>query len=319
MTGKNSVEADEISELFAVVAARNFSGLRKFLPQSINYYQKSDLMDIHHVAAFSYLNTGGNPAGVGLCDRLPDAEFMQKMASELGYSETVFAAPEGNGWRVRYFAPAMEVDFCGHATIALGAVLAHQHGDGDFALHLNRADITVKGYYTEREWGAAFISPRTCSKHATSKALQDALSLFGLSHDKLDPNIPPAVAHGGGDHLILALRDRETLKAMAYDLAKGEKLARREGYTTFSLIFAENSRFFHVRNPFPAGGIYEDPATGAAAAALAGYLRDISWPHGGSVEISQGEDMGVPSRLLVNISPERGGGVQVAGSVRRLR
>ncbi|MDJ0474307.1 PhzF family phenazine biosynthesis protein [Pantoea eucalypti] len=276
-------------------------------------------MDIHHIAAFSYGSTGGNPAGVGVCDRLPDAVFMQKMASELGYSETVFAAPEETGWRVRYFAPAMEVDFCGHATIALGAVLARQYGDGDFALRLNQADITVKGYYTSREWSAAFMSPPTRSKHVTSRALQDALRLFGLSHDKLDPNIPPAVAHGGGDHLILALRDRETLNAMAYDMAKGEELTRREGYLTFSLIFAKNSRYFHVRNPFPAGGVYEDPATGAAAAALAGYLRDISWPHGGSVEISQGEDMGVPSRLLVSMSPEVGSSIQVAGTVRRLR
>ena len=52
------------------------------------------------------------------------------------------------------------------------------------------------------------------------------------------------MAHGGCDHLILALRDRETLNAMAYGLAKGERLARREGYKTFRLIFAANSRFF---------------------------------------------------------------------------
>lgn len=275
-------------------------------------------MDIHHIAAFSYGNTGGNPAGVVLCERLPDAVFMQNMASDLGYSETVFAAYEGPGWRVRYFAPAMEVDFCGHATIALGAALARQHGDGSFALRLNRADITVEGYCTDREWGASFMSPPTSSHPVMSGTFEEALSLFGLSHDLLDPRIPPAVAHGGGDHLIIALRDRKTLGAMAYDLSSGQKLAAHEGYITFSLIFAENTRLFHVRNPFPAGGIYEDPATGAAAAALAGYLRDIKWPHGGSVEIIQGEDMGVPSRLLVNISPVKGSSIQVAGTVRLL-
>jgi len=48
-------------------------------------------------------------------------------------------------------------------------------------------------------------------------------------------------------------------------------------------------------------------------------MRDISWPHGGSVEISQGEDMGLSSRLLVNISPEQESGIQVAETVRRLR
>ncbi len=275
-------------------------------------------MNIHHIAAFSHGNTGGNPASVVLCEHLPDAVFMQKMASELGYSETVFAAAAGSQWRVRYFAPAMEVDFCGHATVALGATLAMLHGDGSFALRLNHAGITVEGYFSDSEWGASFMSPPTRSRPATSIAVEDALTLFGLSHDMLDPRIPPAVAHGGGDHLVLALRDRETLGAMKYDLASGQRLARREGYLTFSLLFAENSRLFHVRNPFPAGGIYEDPATGAAAAALAGYLRDISWPHGGFVEIIQGEDMGVPSRLMVNISPVHGSSIQVAGTVRLL-
>jgi PhzF family phenazine biosynthesis protein len=82
------------------------------------------------------------------------------------------------------------------------------------------------------------------------------------------------------------------------------------------LIHAESPRRFHARNPFPIGGIYEDPATGAAAAAFAGYLRDLSWPHGGAIEIIQGEDMGMPSRLWVEITPEPGASVRVSGKAR---
>ena len=81
-------------------------------------------MDVQRIAAFSDGSSGGNPAGVVLCDILPDATAMQEVAAEVGYSETVFAAPMEDHWRVRYFAPEVEVDFCGHATIALGAALA---------------------------------------------------------------------------------------------------------------------------------------------------------------------------------------------------
>ncbi len=73
-------------------------------------------MDVQRIAAFSDGPVGGNPAGVVLCDALPPAERMQAVAAEVGYSETAFAAPVGDDWRVRYFAPAIEVPFCGHAT-----------------------------------------------------------------------------------------------------------------------------------------------------------------------------------------------------------
>ena len=86
------------------------------------------------IAAFSNGSNGGNPAGVVLCDALPDAAAMQAVAAEVGYSETVFAAPAEDCWRVRDFAPEVEVDFFGHATIALGAALALRQDDGTFAL-----------------------------------------------------------------------------------------------------------------------------------------------------------------------------------------
>jgi PhzF family phenazine biosynthesis protein len=91
---------------------------------------------------------------------------MQAIAAEVGYSETVFAAPMEGGWRVRYFAPEVEVEFCGHATIALGAALALQHGDGIFVLRLNNACITVEGRQTETTLTAALQSPPTRSAPA---------------------------------------------------------------------------------------------------------------------------------------------------------
>ena len=145
-------------------------------------------MDVLKIAAFSDGDTGGNPAGVLIGDVLPDAVAMQRMAAEVGFSETAFAAPDGNGWRVRYFSPESEVPFCGHATIALGAALVRQFGDGIFPLTLNQASITVEGFRDGANVAAALQSPPTRSKPAPPELIAEALALFGyISGDSTRP------------------------------------------------------------------------------------------------------------------------------------
>ena len=273
-------------------------------------------MDVQHIAAFSQGAVGGNPAGVVLCDALPAAADMQRIAAAVGYSETAFAAPLGEAWRVRYFAPRMEVPFCGHATIALGAALALAQGDGIFPLQLNDARITVEGSCGGGTLAAALQSPPTRSAAAAPGLTRDALALFGYHATDLDPRLPPAVAEAGARHLILALTRRERLAAMRYDQDAGLDLMTRAGVATIALVHAEGPQLFHARNPFAAGGVYEDPATGAAAAALAGTLRDLGWGHDGEIEILQGEDMGMPCRLHATLGGEPGGSVRVRGTAR---
>ncbi len=276
-------------------------------------------MKVERIAAFADGEVGGNPAGVAICDTLPDATAMQGLAREIGYSETVFAAPSDEGWRVRYFAPEVEVDFCGHATIALGAALALRCGDGTFRLQLNNAVITVEGRRAGSTMTAALQSPPTRSKPASSRLVAEALTLFSYAPADLDERLPPAIANAGADHLVLALKSRERLSAMRYELDAGRAFAAAEGIVTISLIYAETSQLFHARNPFPIGGVYEDPATGAATAAFAGYLRDLGWPHGGAIEIIQGEDMGVRSRLHAQIPPALGSSIRVSGTARPMQ
>ena len=276
------------------------------------------LAQVLRIAAFADGDGGGNPAGVLISDPLPEPDQMQRVAAAVGYSETAFAAPVPGGWRVRYFAPEREVDFCGHATIALGAALAMRHGDGTFALRLNRAEISVEGRRDGGRMSAALQSPPTRSAPADPALVDQALAMFGYDLWDLDTRIPPALAHGGVTHLVLALVARRRLKAMRYDLAAGRDWMNRAGLTTVCLVHAEGPSRFHARNPFASGGVYEDPATGAAAAALGGYLRDLGWPHGGAIEIIQGEDMGMRSRLRAEIPPEPGSPVRVSGTARLL-
>ena len=272
--------------------------------------------NILRIAAFADAGLGGNPAAVMIADSLPDDAEMQHIAAEVGYSETAFAMPEGGAWRVRYFSPESEVPFCGHATIALGAALALKHGNAVFKLKLNQADITVEGENNGGSLHAALQSPGTHSAPMSAELLAEVLALFGYRASDLIEVIPPARVHGGADHLALCLNTRAALSAMQYDLAAGRELMKREGLITILLAYAETPRLFHTRNPFASGGVYEDPATGAATAAFAGYLRDLEWPHQGSIEIIQGEDMGMRSRLMADITPEPGSSIRVSGSAR---
>lgn len=163
---------------------------------------------------------------------------------------------------------------------------------------------------------AALQSPPTHSSRLEAGLRDEVLALFGYSAADLDPAIPPAHAHGGANHLVVALDSREKLAAMAYDFETGRNLMRRENLITIMFVQAESARLFHSRNPFASGGVYEDPATGAAAAAFAGYLRDLGWAHGGSIEIVQGEDMGSGSRLFADIGEAPGSSIRVSGQVR---
>lgn len=278
-----------------------------------------DNMDIQRIAAFSEGDNGGNPAGVLVSETLPDTGEMQRIAAEVGFSETAFAAPTDDGFRVRYFSPETEVPFCGHATIALGAALASRHGGGVFKLVLNDTEITVEGQQTPGGMTAALQSPETRSRPAEPALVTEALALFGYSPDDLDKRIPPAIAEAGARHLVLALKSREKLAAMTYDLDAGRRFMRTYGLITVSLIHAESAQRIHARNPFASGGVYEDPATGAAAAALAGYLRDLGWPHGGRLDIVQGVDMGVPSRLTAEFSTVPGSSIRVSGATRLMK
>ncbi len=273
-------------------------------------------MNVQKIAAFSDGDIGGNPAGVVIAEMHPSEEEMQAIAAEVGFSETAFAAPHKDGFRVRYFSPEAEVPFCGHATIALGAALALKEGDGRFALTLNEAEITVEGRRDSGIISAALQSPPTHSAPASPQFISEVLDLFGYTKDDLNPDIPPARANGGANHLVVGLKKREALATMAYDLSLGRDLMNRERITTILFAWAQTPQLFHTRNPFAAGGVYEDPATGAATAAFAGYLRDIEWPHNGVIDVVQGEDMGMRSLLRAEISPIPGSSIRISGTAR---
>lgn len=276
-------------------------------------------MNIQRISAFSDGNKGGNAAGVLIADSLPSRDDMQKIAADIGYSETVFATRNKDGkWTTRYFSPESEVPFCGHATIALGAALAKRFGAGTHTLNLRDTSITVEAEAVGDLYSAALQSPATRNEPAPDEIVPAALDLFGLTTSDLDQTFGPARIHAGADHLLLALKDRHRLAQMAYDLDEGRAFMNANGLVTIMLVWAAGDRLFHVRNAFASGGVLEDPATGAAAAAFAGYLRDRAILAAGDVDIVQGEDMGLRSLLKASFSDEVGSSVRISGTARTM-
>jgi PhzF family phenazine biosynthesis protein len=269
---------------------------------------------LYRMSAFTEDPAGGNPAGVWIGDELPDAETMQRIAAEVGASETAFVAPaSGLSRTVRYYSPEVEVSFCGHATIATGAVLGGGDVGAEYTLATSIGDVSVAVESVGGHSRAALTSVDTAQKPIDPALLREFLSALGWGSADLDDAIPPALAYAGAWHLVIAVGDIDVLRHLDYDFEALKALMLQEGLTTLQLICRESDAVFHSRNPFPIGGVVEDPATGAAAAALGGYLRDaglVAAPM--RFEIRQGDFMGRPSRISVTV-PESGG-IVVSGT-----
>jgi PhzF family phenazine biosynthesis protein len=253
-------------------------------------------------AAFTDTPAGGNPAGVVLDANGMTAEEMQRIAKEVGYSESAFATPRGadGDYDVRYFSPEAEVPFCGHATIATAVALAERDGPGPLVFHTMAGTVPVDTTPTT----ATLTSVVPHVEDVPPALLDGALEALRWKHDELDADLPPKVGFAGARHLILAAETRERLADLDYDFDTLKGLMLEHDLTTVALVYREDATTYHARNPFPVGGVVEDPATGAAAAAFGAYLRET---HNvtGTVTIHQGVDMGRPSELTVEIPADR--------------
>ncbi|PWU50729.1 phenazine biosynthesis protein PhzF [Micromonospora globispora] len=274
-------------------------------------------MEILRYAAFSADPAGGNPAGVVLdATGVSDAEML-RVAADIGYSETAFLVPHGNGrFEVRYFSPLAEVPFCGHATIASAAAYAQRHGPG--VLHFDTraglvevsTDVTPDGTIT-----ATLISVQPQTKPIAASDLAALLEALGWAPGDLDATLPPRVAFAGAWHPVVAAANRQRLADLDYDMNALATLMAQRDWTTIDLVWRESSQVFHSRNPFPPGGVVEDPATGAAAAAFGGYLRELGLVAPPvTVTMHQGQDLGRPSVLTIGIPAEPRTGIAVTGT-----
>jgi PhzF family phenazine biosynthesis protein len=279
------------------------------------------MTEILRIAAFTDIPEGGNPAGVVLDATALDDAAMQTIAADIGYSETAFLTrvDADRTYDVRYFSPAAEVPFCGHATIATAVALAQRDGAGNIVLNTKAGPVAVR---TQADGKAITATLSSVTPHLapppTDDELARALAALRWSVADLDPDLPPRIAYAGARHLILPARTRARLADLDYDFDALKSYMSEHDLVTVDLVFRDDTTTFHARNPFPVGGVVEDPATGAAAAAFGAYLRALELVRPPArVTIHQGDDMGRPSLLLVDLDAGDGA-IHVTGQAVRI-
>ena len=215
---------------------------------------------IVQVDAFTARPFTGNPAAVCVLREAPTEQWMRDVAREMNLSETAFLTPRDDGYNLRWFTPAVEVDLCGHATVASAHVLWEDGHlpEGQQARFHTRSGLLLadrRGDWIELDFPAKIAT--------AAEAPPDLLSALGVE--------ARSVARNQFDYLV-DVESEETLRAMAPDFTALRKLPVRGVIVTARPSSAEFdfvSRFFA-----PAAGVDEDPVTGSAHCALGPYWAE---------------------------------------------
>jgi trans-2,3-dihydro-3-hydroxyanthranilate isomerase len=272
------------------------------------------------VDAFSAQPLAGNPAGVLLDGAELDASAMQRIANELKHSETAFPLPArepGAALHLRWFTPEVEVAFCGHATLATFHVLVEEarrihvpdSGVTRTAFSCNSGRLNVELSRVAGKLRTLIETPS--SRFAPLQMPAEVLAALGLVPEALDPRIPPQKSEILEGNLYLAVRDRDALARCRPEAAALEQHGKRLGVAGFVVytLAPEAGIDAKVRCFFPGYGILEDPVTGSAAGQLGALIQTmLPEPMPRRLVFTQGDEMGRPGRVEVEVRPDEGPG-----------
>lgn len=271
---------------------------------------------IQLIKAFTKDKTQGNPAGVVLdANGLSDAQ-MQKIATQLGFSESAFVqvSDEAN-FRVRFFSVSQEVDFCGHATIATFYAL----------LKAGRVAFGNSSEVTLTQQTKAGVLKVTC--HSDGKIIMTQAdpqfgfiepgaariaTLLGLPKTAL-LDLPIQSVSTGVPKLMIPVATLSDVQKITPDLPGIADYCREQsvkGFYPFTAETLQPESDFYARQFNPAAGINEDPITGVAAGALGSYAKKYELTAGKqTIIIEQGFGMNMGGTMFVDVTS----GVRVGG------
>ncbi|MDH3585489.1 MAG: PhzF family phenazine biosynthesis protein [Gammaproteobacteria bacterium] len=216
------------------------------------------------IDAFADRPYSGNPAAVCLLDEERDSQWMQAVAREMNLSETAFVRPTGDGFDLRWFTPAVEVDLCGHATLAAAHALwseGRAPGDDEIRFQTRSGVLTAsrRGGLIELDFPATAPGPAQLAAEQVT-ALCEALGVE-----------PDSVARSVFD-LLVVVGSEDTVRGLRPDFARLKELAFRGVIVT---SVSDDPGFDFVSRFFAPGvGIDEDPVTGSAHCCLGPYWSE---------------------------------------------
>lgn len=262
---------------------------------------------ITQVDAFTDRAFAGNPAAVVLeAAGLADDE-MQAIAREMNLSETAFLLPaeaHGADYRLRWMTPAIEVNFCGHATVAAVHTMAEtgmlRGGRVVFETRNGLLPVVVEGGYI-------WLEPAVPSLEPVVGDLSDLLAALGIRPAELAEWAPPSL--GGERDLLLPCRGLDVLRGAQPDFSKLTTVGKARGWRAYCLTTLETFEprsSLHSRFYAPQSGVPEDPVTGSVHASLAVYVTGAGKAPDRFIA-EQGDFLGRPGRLRVEIERDAPG------------
>jgi len=267
--------------------------------------------------AFTAGSSGGNPAGAVYLNA-PDeitADEMQKIARELkGFvSETGFVSPAGgDAYRLKYYSSEKEVDFCGHATIAIMYDLVQnnpeQAGRDHIRIITNKGDLTVENRIQSDD--AVFITAPEPVFRSLPLDRQSLAIALGTEADAFNDEYPLCVVNAGLETLLVPFRRLRAVLSLAPDTETLKTYCTGNGVdiiTVFTPETAGSMNSYRTRVFAPVFGYLEDPATGTGNAALGCCLLENKKWNGGPVSLEQGPDPDHPNiiRLITRTDAEK--------------
>ena len=277
-------------------------------------------INIFQVDAFSKVPFGGNPAGVVTNAKKLNREQMQKIANEMNLSETAFIRQmEDSYFKIRYFTPLLEVDLCGHATIASiytlaaeGFITPIQKGIKTVVIETKAGKLNVDIEYNNYLPKNIIMAQKTPKALGVPEMLIDILDALELEEADIgigDKYISPEIISTGLPDIILPIKDKSKLLNMKVDFCKLAEISRELNVTGVHAFYIKDrmSRIAYARNFAPAVGIDEEAATGTANGALIYYLKKNGLLAEDSLVVSQGESMGRPSQINCRIENSKEG------------
>ena len=266
------------------------------------------------VNAFTTVADGGNPAGVVLnSPKLTDKQMAQ-VTKILKVSETAFVfTGESSDYKVRFFSPTIEVDLCGHATIATFFYMAH---DGRIVGNKNKIltqETKVGILPISIEFNAEGILERVMMKQASPIFKDIHLDISSLARalnikmENINQDIPKQIVSTGLFTLPLCIKSFKFLKDIKPDFEKVKTLCKKLGVGSihcFTFETIESTSVYHARNFAPIYGINEDPVTGTANGAVVSYLFKNNLISVNNVICEQGDIIGRPGRVFVKVKDD---------------
>jgi len=252
------------------------------------------------VNVFAESTLAGNPLAVFEDARGLDDATMQALALQFNLSETTFVLPSSSATRrVRIFTPTFEMPFAGHPTLGTAHVVRELAGSGDkVTLEMKAGVIPVEA--AADVWTLQANAPT----HRAPQAPRESLaSMLGL--EPADVGLTPLWVDTGSDQLVIPLTSFGAVRRAAPRpeamLAHATNGARAMAY-----VFAREGNRVLARFFFPKhGAVIEDPGTGSACANLGGWLLATGAPLPQKLAIDQGEDVGRPCRLGLEVTSDR--------------